>query len=641
MRKRLEYKGTRGQGDKETRGQGDREKGRRRERETSGQRDELTPCPLVPLSPCPLVSLSPLLSLFLIFTLYILAPLASEAQTGEITGRVVTEDGAGMPNVTVYLNPVASDRRPSMGGFQNRNTTDEDGNFKFTGLAPRVYSVAASSAKGYVQRPVPFSERQDGGYHRVGASVTITMIKGGAITGRVTNAMGEPLISVQVNAMMVRDAEGNPIRAGGGRPRFTDDRGVYRIYGLQPGTYAVFTRNSNYGSFPSPYDLDAPTYHPSSTRETATEVTVASGGEAGGVDIRYRGDTGHVVSGVVTSGVESSSPSAGIGISVSLTNVTAGAYLSAPSLVRRDDGTTGFAIHGVTDGEYEISARSGGYNNVELFVSTPRRVVVKGADVGGIELKLLPLGSITGKFMLEAAPSACETKRKWSLEEALLALRYETKAAGSALARSQTVVNGLNERGEFTVYNLEANRYFLDPRLPNENWYVKAITASASTSTPARGATARGAPPADLARDGIALKAGEKVSGMTVTIADGAAAISGKAPPAKEGTRMPPRLRVHLVPAEAGAANDVLRYAEAFARSDGSFALSNIAPGKYWLVARAAPDDESLDSPPLPVALDANERAKLRKEAEAMKVEVELKPCQRISDQAVKYFGKP
>src|SRR5262245_11858660 len=108
------------QGDKETGRQGDKETGRR------GQ--------------ALLVSLSPTLFFLLLFTLYIIAAPASEAQTGEITGRVVTEDGVGMPNVTVFLNPVATDRRPATGGSQNRTATDEDGNFKFTGLAPRVYS---------------------------------------------------------------------------------------------------------------------------------------------------------------------------------------------------------------------------------------------------------------------------------------------------------------------------------------------------------------------------------------------------------------------------------------------------------------------------------------------------------------------
>jgi hypothetical protein len=140
-----------------------------------------------------------------------------------------------------------------------------------------------------------------------------------------------------------------------------------------------------------------------------------------------------------------------------------------------------------------------------------------------------------------------------------------------------------------------------------------------------------------LARNGIALKAGEKISGVTVTIADGGATVSGKAPPDNEGLRLPARILVHLVPAETAAAGDVLRYGEVVAGKGGAFEFKNMAPGKYWLIARAAPDDELSDRPPAPVAWNAIERAKLRKEAEAMKIEIELKPCQRITDQVVKY----
>ncbi|HEV2666952.1 MAG TPA: hypothetical protein VG324_18675, partial [Blastocatellia bacterium] len=186
-------------------------------------------------------------------------------------------------------------------------------------------------------------------------------------------------------------------------------------------------------------------------------------------------------------------------------------------------------------------------------------------------------------------------------------------------------------------YNLEADRYFLEPRLPNENWYVKAITAPASTSALARGAAARGALPADVARNGIALKAGEKVSGVTVTIADGAGAVSGKVAPDKEGLRLPARMLVHLVPVETAAADDPLRYSEVATGRDGAFQFKNMAPGKYWLITRAVQDDKPDDSPPAPVAWNAIERAKLRKEAEALKIEIELKPCQRITDQVVKY----
>src|SRR5262245_10586651 len=573
------------------------------------------------------------LSLLLFFTLCFV-PLSSVAQTGVITGRVVSEDGSGLPGMTVTLLPVAVDRRARTGGSYHQTGTDLDGNFKFTGLEPRVYSVSASAAKSYVPGPVPVGERLDGGWRRVGDFVTITMIKGGVITGRVTNATGEPLIGAQVNAAMARGAEENTARGAAARPRFTDDRGFYRIYGLPPGTYVVFTRNALF-PFPTPYDRDTPTYHPSSTRETAAEVTVASGGEVAGVDIRYRGDRGNVVSGSVSDGSESYSSYTWRFIT--LTNTVNGAVRSDAYL--RGEGNAKFAIYGVADGEYEITAHWVLDADDKVFASTSRLVVVKGADVGGIELKLLPMGSIAGKFALEAAPGVCESKRKWSMEEALLALRYEAKRREATHALSQTIVNGLSEKGEFTVYNLTANRYFLEPRLPNENWYVKAITATASTSasTNTGAASARSALQADISRNGIMLKAGEKITGVVATIAEGAAGLSGKVIPAAEGSRLPTRLRIHLIPAEARAADEVLRYAEAYTRSDGSFLLSNLAPGKYWLIARAAQDDEASDPPVAPIAWDANERAKLRRQAMAAKNEIELQPCGRLKDYVLRF----
>jgi carboxypeptidase family protein len=568
--------------------------------------------------------------LSLLLLSFCFVPLPQEMRTGVITGRVVTEDGSGLPGVMVILTPVVADRRAISGRPQNRTSTDEDGNFKFTGLAPRVYSVTASSVKGYVPSSVPFSETQDSGYHRIGANITIAMIKGGAITGRVTNALGEPVIGVQVNASIARGAEGNQDRGGSGNKRFTDDRGVYRLYGLSPGTYVVFTRNSFY-PIPTPYDKDGPTYYPSSMRETAAEVTVTSGGEASGIDIRYRGDQGHAVSGsMIFSGEPGSSSRT---LMIALTNTATGVVRSDADFFRER-----FAIYGVADGEYEIAVRWVLASNEEIIASAPRRVVVKGADAGGIELKILPMGSIAGKFSLEAAPIFCESKRKWSLEEMLLAIRPVTKPGEPTPARSRTVVNGLTEKGEFAVYYLAADRYFLEPRLPNANWYVKAITAPASTSAPTNtGAAARGAITADISRNGITLKAGEKFTGVVATIADGAAGLSGKVIPAAEGSRLPASLRINLIPAEERAANQALRYAEAYARSDGSFLLGNLAPGKYWLIARAAPDDETSDRSVAPIAWNATERAKLRRQAMAAKNEIELQPCGRVKDFVLRF----
>src|SRR5262249_17768807 len=205
---------------------------------------------------------------------------------------------------------------------------------------------------------------------------------------------------------------------------------------------------------------------------------------------------------------------------------------------------------------------------------------------------------------------------------------------------SQTItrLGAADDKGEFAVYDLDPNQYFISSRLPNDNWYLKSIVAS---TTPVSAASAkiatRSSAVSDLARTGVTVKAGEKFTGISITVGVGAASLKGKIVAAKEGTQVPSRIRVHLVPAEASAADIVLRYVEAITSSDGSFEFNNIPPGRYLLQARAVPDDETADRPPLPVALDSAERAKLRKEAEARKIEIELSACQNMKDQIIRW----
>jgi hypothetical protein len=565
------------------------------------------------------------LLLFVIFASSCFAPLAAKAQTGVITGRVVAEDGGGLANVNVSLYPAYAGQRNPVSHLST--TTDEDGNFKFTGVSPRAYSIYVQEARGYVNRFIPFSERS---YYRIGDHAVITVIRGGVITGRVTTAEGEPMIGAQVSVTMTRDAEGNSLRRRYfSRSRMTDDRGIYRLYGLPTGTYVVAVRSNLSIQQISPYDGETPIYHPSSNRDTTAEVEVVSGGEAAGIDIRYRIERGHTVSGIVTGAGETSQPY------VNLYSVATGSYVGT-GRVRPGERANSFAFHGVSDGEYEMVAQVFVSNDADNFVSAPRRVTVRGADFVGIELKLSPRASITGKIVVENQPSDCKPKREFSIEEAVVTLRRdENTSEPRTVYRSYVNDMAPDDKGEFTIRRIDPGRYFIQPRLPAENWYVKSI--SSATSAPAAGDAGRPVAVPDLARTGVTLKSGEKLAGVTVTIAGGAASLSGKVVTAKEGTRLPSRLRIHLAPAEQTSANDALRYAETIVLPDGAFAFNNIAPGKYWVIARAAPDNESSDKPFTPIAWDANERAKLRKEAEAMKIEVELKPCQRVTEQIVKF----
>jgi hypothetical protein len=571
------------------------------------------------------------------------APAASEAKatagkTGSITGRVLGEDGQPLAGVSVSVARMSSDRTT------NRTvSTDDEGNFRANNLAAGAYYVVAT-IPGFVGAPSNMMEGVMTGAarrYRLGESVTITMVKGGAITGKALDAAGQPLVGAPVWAIRVRDSEGRPVRETEaiGRPAMSDDRGVYRLYGLLAGSYLVYT--SGVGEMFSIItgSREVSTYHPNATRDTAQEVPVAAGAEVQGIDIQHRGELGHAVSGTIVGA--SDSGSIVDQIIVELLQAGTGTRISATNLSTRSG--NGFGIYGVPDGEYELLAQQRSFSNFGLSgtsagsASAPRRVTVRGGDVTGIELKLLPLSSIAGRVVLEKLNKTdCQITRRGELEELLLVPRREDREARRGafayFAQDATPDN----KGEFFVRDLEAGRYRLNVQLPSDHWYVKAMnfaTPTAARPAPNRAAAARTTAPS-LAASGIMLKGGEKLSGLTVTIAEGAAELRGRV----DGKNLPSRLRVHLVPAEAEAASEALRYHEVVTR-EGGFVLPHLAPGKYWLHARVVPDDESEEKPAKPAAWDANERAKLRREAEAANNAVELKSCQRVNDAALR-LGK-
>jgi len=64
-------------------------------------------------------------------------------------------------------------------------------------------------------------------YHLIGDTVTLKLLKGGVITGKVTDESGEPLIKASVGVYRVRDGEGLLSRQPqGSDDAETDDRGI-------------------------------------------------------------------------------------------------------------------------------------------------------------------------------------------------------------------------------------------------------------------------------------------------------------------------------------------------------------------------------------------------------------------------------
>jgi carboxypeptidase family protein len=566
-------------------------------------------------------------SLTLAVLLFISAPWTATAQEtrpkreGMISGRLVADDGQPMGGAQVIAIGVS--KSPIAGAIQTANC-DADGNFKVTGLSHGVYSIVAQ-APGYVS--VQDLSRK----YRVGESVIIRMARGGVITGRVTDEFGEPMVGVQVSADRVADSEGKPDKSATKMSdmyssRTTDDRGVYRIYGLEAGAYVVgvnvaspiFAGMGRTGREP-------PTYHPSSPRGAAVEVNLRGAEEVSGVDIRARGGRGRSISGTVSG--ETQGEGLINGVAVMLYGAADKHLAGATALI----GGQNFSLRGVEDGEYELMATRFS-ESMDFALSAPRRVAVRGADVNGIELKLLKLGSVSGRVVIEAPKAECKTASdQFKVEETLIELKREDRTPGVFASGLFPMEAGVylggatpEKGGGFTVNNTEAGRYRICADLPDENWYVRAITQAATPK------------PVDVARAGVTLKQGEKISGIEMIIAQGAASLSGRVVPSLEGAQLPKRLRVHLVPAETAAADDLLRYAESPVRGDGSFEFKHVAPGKYLLHARQASEKEVNDDQSRPLAWDAVERSKLRREAATAKNEIELKTCERVKDHVLR-----
>jgi hypothetical protein len=99
-----------------------------------------------------------------------------------------------------------------------------------------------------------------------------------------------------------------------------------------------------------------------------------------------------------------------------------------------------------------------------------------------------------------------------------------------------------------------------------------------------------------------------------------------------EGQQAPEKLFVYLVPAEQESADDILRFFAAQVSADGKIALNNVAPGRYWILAHPPLDETGSSLTKLRLPHETETRAKLRRDVEAAKTEVEFKPCQNVVD---------
>jgi protocatechuate 3,4-dioxygenase beta subunit len=111
-------------------------------------------------------------------------------------------------------------------------TTEDDGRFQFDNVAPGRYRVTVSR-RGYTRPPLIINVRAG-----QPAEIQLPMNQAGVISGRITDANGQPLGNIEVLAMKASYPDGRrvliPVASA-----ITNDLGEYRLFWLSPGRYYV------------------------------------------------------------------------------------------------------------------------------------------------------------------------------------------------------------------------------------------------------------------------------------------------------------------------------------------------------------------------------------------------------------------
>jgi len=495
--------------------------------------------------------------------------------TGRITGVVTTDEAQPRPlrRARVTLNGGGLDIGWSV-------ITNDDGTFAFDRLPAGRYGVAALK-DGYVTmnygaaRPgrrgtsVQVAERQT-------AAVTLRLPRGAVITGTVLDVDGQPAEGISVgararrfNAFAIASGVLSDVQyVGAGAPvaAITNDRGVYRIYGLPAGEYVIAARPAS----PTPSGsaltgtlvqmmsqdsvirkrmLLSTVYHPAATDVArASVVSVRAGEERSGIDVQLE-----YVPVATVRGTLSPLPGAGPVRVALLRQDAAGA--SPAAAATQTDSQGRFEFSSVSPGAYRVMAS--GYAQVALA-----DIVVNGDDLD-VPLALQPALSISGEIKLDGAQSAgvpVPSQLRVNLASFVMGVSSGWPMPAATIDGSRFTLDGIVPG----IYRLSPNGGGV--RTAVGTWWLTSITGGGRELLDA---------PLDIERS---------IADAVITFSDRASAVSGTV---RDGRGAPsPDAWIVVCPADrAFWFNGSRRIAGTKASAQGAWTIRNLPPGEYRIVA--------------------------------------------------------
>ncbi len=492
-----------------------------------------------------------------------------------IQGTVLS-GGTGQPlrRAQVVLKP--TDPKAS----STYQTTDESGGFSFPKVATGRYTITVQR-DGYL----PLSAGRIGSYKmppifsvqsgQTISSFVFTLTPAGVVSGKVKFDDAEPAVNVVVQLYRSYYDRGRHGYAAAASGR-TDDRGEYRLHGLEPGSYYVaalyqppprpsgaeqLERKDADGN-PLPELNYAVTFFPEAQKMSeAVAVKIAPGQEVGGMDIFLtKVHTVHV-RGRVVGGVKGgviSSPN----VTLRWNDPDNTASVSAPISVSIHPDQD-FDIQGVTAGPYLLVA-SGVEGDITLTGRVPLNV--GDEDVSDVNVLVDAESMWSGKIHVEGDDTTAAQGQPSGLPPGLV-VSLEPRRPLTSPTRAQ-----VSENGAFSIPFAPDETYDLYVTNGPRDSYVKSVrVANAERLDQGLEASSGGAPPM---LDVVLGMHGGQVLGRAVT-ADPKVVASGAT--------------IALIPDPP--TGRVQSYQTVNADEYGNFVMQGLPPGKYLLVGW-------LDQPP-------------------------------------------
>ena len=488
---------------------------------------------------------------------------------GTIAGRV-TAGSQPAAGVEVLVKPAGS--APGMDILQvapaTTTTTDSDGRYRLTNLAPGSYRLTAY-APAYVidggNDPLYPGRAVNVGEGEVIENVNISMTPGGVLTGKVTDPDDRPVIGEMVTAhrLSANEKPVSPVLPDVFDLWQTDDRGIYRIFGLEPGKYVIAAGRSSEGAMVQ-MGTGGGTYYRRTFHGNAIEernakiIEIKSGDEVENIDIKLeRASTGKTFAarGRVVE-AENGKPVIGVMVAYGATKQGAQGFGLGNS-VTNSQGQ--FQLEGLTPSTYRayvigLEASDVYGEQIEFEIS--------GSDLTGLEIKMRQGVSISGVAVIEGSTDPALREKLSKVQ--LFAVRSESIDSSDFLS-SFGGVGQISPNGTFRIGGVRPGKI----RLGANTMIVEGISLLRIEHN--------GAEVKELQLN----NAGDRATGVRVVFAYGMASISGRVE--VRGGTLPSDIRLGVIASRSPATGVAPDFKMVDLDARGQFLIEGLTQGTYKL----------------------------------------------------------